>query len=68
MTGTLTGDNGAISTGWNGGADWSMYKYLVAVIESYSSTSDEPYLQILAKLASLLQFFGLLSCSSTVVL
>jgi len=51
MTGTLTGDNGAISTGWSG-ADWSMYKYLVAVIESYSSTSDEPYLQILAKGAS----------------
>ena len=46
---TLSGDNGAYSTGWDPRADWSLYKYLVAVVESYSSESEEPFLQIHAK-------------------
>lgn len=37
LTGTLTGSYGAVSTGWNGGTDWSKYGKLTVVIESYNN-------------------------------
>lgn len=53
LVGTLTGGWGAVSTGWNEGADWSAYNTLVCVVESAESSlepgEDGPLFQILAK-------------------
>ena len=51
LVGTLTGAYGAISTGWDDGADWSKYSKICVDIESYDadwgkiyfSTSDDTY-------------------------
>lgn len=43
LTGTLTGNYGAVSTGWNDGVDWSAYSKLTVVIESYNNDWGKVY-------------------------
>lgn len=68
LTATLTGDYGAVSTGWNDGTDWSKYNKLCVVLESYSNDWGKVYFSTSDGSYSPEQSFSTITSQTTVTL